>query len=63
MTGGQKIKRKDLDRLMTKAGYVIKHGGNHDKYIKGNQTIPVPRAKEIKEGTASGIMKAAGIKN
>jgi predicted RNA binding protein YcfA (HicA-like mRNA interferase family) len=48
---------------MTKAGYIIKHGGNHDKYIKGNQTIPVPRAKEIKEGTAAGIMKAAGINN
>jgi mRNA interferase HicA len=47
---------------MIKAGFVIKHGSNHDKYIKGNQTIMVPRAKEIKEGTASGILKSAGLK-
>jgi hypothetical protein len=47
---------------MLKAGYDIVHGGNHDKYIKGSQTIPVPRAKEIKEQTAKGILKSAGVK-
>jgi predicted RNA binding protein YcfA (HicA-like mRNA interferase family) len=47
---------------MKKAGYVIKHGSSHDKYVKDNQTLMVPRAKEIKEGTANGILKSAGIK-
>jgi predicted RNA binding protein YcfA (HicA-like mRNA interferase family) len=57
-----KIKRRDLDRVMKNAGYIIKHGGNHDKYIKGNQTIPVPRNKEIKEGTANAILRNAGLR-
>lgn len=56
------MKRRDLDRLMKDAGFIIKHGGNHDKYIRDNQVIPVPRATEIKEGTANGICKSAGIK-
>jgi hypothetical protein len=47
---------------MKNAGYIIKHGSNHDKYIKDSKTIPVPRATEIKEGTANGILKSAGIK-
>jgi predicted RNA binding protein YcfA (HicA-like mRNA interferase family) len=47
---------------MLKAGYTITHGSNHDKYIKGSQTIPVPRSKEIKEGTVSGILKSAGVR-
>jgi predicted RNA binding protein YcfA (HicA-like mRNA interferase family) len=46
---------------MIKNGYRIEHGGSHDKYIKGSQTIPVPRSKEIKEQTAKGILKSAGV--
>lgn len=32
-------------------------GGNHDRYLVGNQSVEVPRHKEIVEYTARGILR------
>lgn len=56
-------KKRDLERELTEAGYV-KLGGTgakHDKFRRGNVTVTVPRHREIKETTARGIRKEAGL--
>lgn len=57
------MKYKDLVLQLQNAGFTfLRHGGNHDIYIKGDHTAVVPRHKEIKEYTAQGILKKCGIK-
>ena len=52
------VKRLDLDKDAKDLGYEIKtKGGNHDKYIKGSHTVPVPRKREIRESLARDIRK------
>lgn len=56
------MKRTDLVRTLTKAGYfLLRNGSNHDIYSNGIHKIAVPRHREIKERTAKDIMKEAGI--
>lgn len=56
------MKRKDLERKLTKAGwYLLRHGGKHDVWTNGTATTTIPRGKEIKEGTAKQILKTAGL--
>ena len=57
------MKRKDLIKMLEKAGFVFSgHGGNHDTYKRGNETEQVPRHTEINEITAKKILKKWGLK-
>lgn len=57
------VKKRDLERELRAAGWVkMEGGGNHDKFRKGAKAIPVPRHTEIKDTTADGIRKQAGLK-
>lgn len=57
------MKRRDLIRLLEKAGFRFEeHGGNHDTYKRGNDTEQIPRHREIKETTAKKIMKKWNLK-
>ena len=52
------MKKKDLEQLLMKAGWIKTAGGRHDKWIKeGCRPIPVPRHREINELTAKSIIK------
>ncbi len=58
------MKRKDLDKALKKAGWIIIHRGNHDlakNPLKPGISIPIPRHNEINEYTAKGILERAGI--
>ena len=58
------MKRKDLDKALKKAGWILIHGGNHDlakNPLKPGISIPIPRHNEINEYTAKGILERAGI--
>lgn len=56
------MKRKDLEKALSKNGwYLLRHGANHDIFTNGESNIAVPRHKELKERTAHGILKEAGI--
>jgi len=56
-------KKRDLERELTDAGYVKLSGAGakHDKFRRGDVTVTVPRHREIKETTAKGIRKEAGL--
>lgn len=59
------MKRKDIDKALKKAGWVIVHGGSHDlaKHPqKPGYSIPIPRHSEVNEYTARGILEQAGLK-
>jgi len=54
------MKRKDLVRVIEKAGCVlIRHGGRHDWYQNPDTGVcqPLPRHREIKEYLAKHIIK------
>ena len=56
--------RRELDRKLHRAGWMIKHGANHDLAISPEgKKIALPRHKgDIPAGTADNILKAAGLK-
>ena len=56
--------KKEIERLLLKAGFYKRSGGKHDIWIKdGYPPIPVPRHKgDIPIGTAKSIFKIAGLK-
>lgn len=59
------MKRKDIDKALKKAGWVIIHGGSHDMARHPQQpgiSIPIPRHSEVNEYTARGILERAGLK-
>ena len=57
------MKINDLIRKMEELGFVfLKHGSNHDIYIKGKIKEPIPRHKEINEALAKSILKRNGYK-
>ena len=52
------MKRKDLIKRLEKAGFVlIRHGGGHDIYERGNDKEVIPRHIEINELLARNIIK------
>ena len=56
------MKNRDLIKKLNQAGFeMVRNGGNHDIFKKGNIEIPVPRHKEINEMTAKKILKDAGL--
>ncbi|MBQ8824464.1 MAG: type II toxin-antitoxin system HicA family toxin [Ruminococcus sp.] len=61
------MKTSELKRILKKGGcYILRHGANHDIWYspKTKKQFPVDRhdSKEIKTGTANGILKDAGLK-
>jgi len=58
------MKRKELVRKLTKAGWKITSGTRHDMAKHTDRPgikIPIPRHTEINEYTARGILKDAGL--
>ena len=54
------MKRNDLIKSIEAHGYkFIRNGGRHDIYGKGNETIEVPRHREVNERLARAIIKKA----
>ena len=61
--GGRSVKQRILIKKLKKAGFVFgRHGGNHDVYVRGNETEEVPRHKEVNERLARDIIKKWGLK-
>ena len=57
------MKRKDLVKLLEKNGWTfIRHGGDHDVYMKNKTIEMVPRHREIEERLAKAIIKRQGLK-
>lgn len=59
------MKRKDIDKLLRKAGWSILHGGSHDLAQHPQRPgvkIPIPRHAEVNEQTARAILRQAGIR-
>jgi mRNA interferase HicA len=57
------MKRRDLIKNLEENGWeLLRNGGDHDVYRKGNRREPVPRSREIKKGTAEKIIKRCGLK-
>lgn len=58
-------KRRDLVRELERAGFVqVKSGStaDHDKFRRDGATVSVPRHRELKDRTADGIRKQAGLR-
>ncbi len=57
------MKRKDLIKKLTTAGYrESRNNGGHAIYEKkGGRPVQVPNHNEINENTARAILKAAGL--
>jgi len=57
------MKQKDLIKKLESMGFkFLKHGGNHDIYIRESVKEPIPRHKEIPEILARHILKKYGYK-
>lgn len=57
------MKRVDLLKKLTEAGFTFKEGGRHTLVYKDNALITqVPRHREVEERLAKKIFKDAGIK-
>ena len=56
-------KRRDVIKELEAAGFVLvpNSNGSHDKYSNGRLTVPVPRHREIPEGTVHKIRRDAGL--
>lgn len=55
------MKRRELERALRELGWqLVRHGGRHDVWAKGEREIPIPRHAEINELTAKAILKDAG---
>ena len=56
------MKNKELIKKLERAGFKFKeHGGNNDKYVRGNDVEVIPRHKEINERLARAILKKWGL--
>jgi predicted RNA binding protein YcfA (HicA-like mRNA interferase family) len=61
---GRTMTKREITKLLKKAGFEKHEGGRHEVWKKkGFPLIPIPRhAGDIPKGTAAKIIKAAGIK-
>ncbi len=56
------MKRKDLIKRLERAGFhFLRHGGNHDVYIRGNEIEQIPRHNEVNEKLAKAILRKWGL--
>jgi mRNA interferase HicA len=54
------VKRKDLEKQLTKLGWYLKrHGAKHDVWTNGEIDQQIPRHREIAELLAKKILKTA----
>ena len=52
------MKQRVLIKKLEKAGFIfLRHGGNHDVYVRGTDEEQIPRHKEINERLARAIIK------
>lgn len=57
------MKQKDLIKKLKSIGFTfLKHGGNHDIYVRNGVKEPIPRHNEIPEMLARSILKKHGYK-
>ena len=57
---GWDVKRRDLESKLRELGWeFLRHGGSHDVWSRGEETMPVPRHNEINENLARSILKRA----
>ncbi|WP_165171794.1 type II toxin-antitoxin system HicA family toxin [Adlercreutzia sp. ZJ242] len=56
------VKRRDLVRELTEAGFVSRGGRNHEVFVKPGYRTVVPYHRELREVTAGEIRKQAGLK-
>lgn len=56
------MKRRDLVKELTDAGFYEKGGTKHGRFTNGTVSVFVPRHSEIPEGTARKILKDAGLR-
>ena len=56
------MRQKVLLRKLKKNGFIfLRHGGNHDIYVRGADIEKIPRHKEINEQLAKSILRKWGI--
>ena len=56
------MKNKELIKKLERAGFTFKeHGGNHDKYVRGNDVEVIARHKGINEGLARARRRKWGL--
>ncbi len=56
------MKQRDLVKKLEKAGFrLVRHGGDHDIYQRGDDEEQVPRHKEINELLAKHIIRKWGL--
>lgn len=56
------MKQRDLVKKLEKGGFrFLRHGADHDIYIRGKITEKVPRHREIDEKLAKSILKRRGL--
>ena len=56
------MKQKDFVKILEDGGFkFLRHGSNHDIYVRGNETEEVPRHKEINEKLAKAILRKRGL--
>ena len=56
------MKRRDLVKKLTDAGFTfVRHGGNHDVYVRGSDIENIPRHREVNEKLAKAILSRNGI--
>lgn len=54
------MKYRELVKQLEQFGYIlVRHGGNHDVFLKGLTEIAVPRHREVNEVTAKQILRKA----
>nr|DAF26561.1 MAG TPA: hypothetical protein [Caudoviricetes sp.] len=57
------MKAAELRKILIKSGAkLLRHGGQHDVWVRLGKVTTVPRHREIAEGTAKSILKQLGIK-
>lgn len=56
------MKKRDLERLLARNGWVKEAGTKHDRWTKGEETEFVPRHTEINEILAKAIIKRQNLK-
>ena len=57
-----RVKKQHLEKQLKALGwYFLREGGRHEIWTNGIDKIPLPRHREIREGTAKAIIKQARL--